>query len=146
MTTTKILTLTLLATTLTLGAAIPRELNATTKQQANSISNQLASTLYRRGIDEHKAQELVEMMINSTDEELFSFMVQSFSKESGINLDLIYTQLSNLALQRKNVDFTSYSFLVNFTHSIKKVSLTKEELTLIEGISTKNHLIYNTFS
>ncbi|MEA2072326.1 MAG: hypothetical protein U9O86_01980 [Campylobacterota bacterium] len=146
MTTTKILTLTLLATTLTLGAAVPRELNATTKQRTNSISNQVASTLYRRGIDENVAKELSESILNNTDEELFALLTKNYANDSGIKLEEIYTELGKLALQRKNVDFSSYSFLLKLTQSIKKESLSKDELEVLEAVSTKNTLIYNTFS
>lgn len=146
MTTRKILTLTLLATTLTLGAAVPREFNQTTKEQRKSISSQIAATLSKRGIEEKKAQEFVQEMLKSTDQEVFTFMVQTFSNESSININAIYEELGKRALQKKNVDFSSYSFLVSLTHSIKKTILSSKELSALEEISTKNTLISNTFS
>lgn len=144
MTTRKILTLTLLATTLTLGAAVPRELNATTKQQSNSISNKIANTLYRRGIEADKAQELSQTIIN-VDEELFAFMVQTYAISTGITLDEIYHQLGKMALAKKQVDFSSYSFLLKLSQTIKKEHLTNKDLKNIENITTRNQLIHNSF-
>ena len=139
-----ILTLTLLATTLTLGAAVPRELNATVKQQSNSISSQIATTLYNRGIEMDKAQELTHNIID-VNEELFSFMVQNYSNETGATLDEIYYELGKLALSKKSVDFSSYAFLVKLSQKIKKEHLTTTELQLIDTISTKNKIIYKAF-
>jgi len=144
MTTKRILTLTLLATTLTLGAAVPRELNATVKQRSNSISNQIATTLYNRGIEMDKAQELSTNIIN-VDEELFSFMVQTYSNETGIQLEEIYHELGKLALSQKSADFSSYAFLLKLSQTIKKEHLTTTELELIGNISTKNQIIYKAF-
>ena len=144
MTTRNILTLTLLATTLTLGAAVPRELNATVKQQSNSISSQIATTLYNRGIEMDKAQKLTHNIIN-VNEELFSFMIQNYSNETGATLDEIYHELGKLALSKKSVDFSSYAFLVKLSHKIKKEHLTTTELQLIDTISTKNKIIYKAF-
>jgi len=144
MKTRNILTLTLLATTLTLGAAVPRELNATVKQKSNSISNQIANTLYNRGIEIKKAHELSHNLIN-VDEELFSFMVQTYSNETGIELNEINHELGKLALNKKSVDFSSYSFLLKLSQTIKKEHLTTAELQVIENISTKNQIIYKAF-
>jgi hypothetical protein len=55
MNTKQLLTLTLLATALTLNAAIPKEYHRTYKQQANSLSQVLANILYKRGIEKEKA-------------------------------------------------------------------------------------------
>jgi len=139
-----ILTLTLLATTLTLGAAVPRELNATVRQQSNSISNQITITLYNRGIELEKAQELSHNLIN-VNEELFSFMVQTYSSETGIGLEKIYHELGKLALNKKDVDFSSYAFLLKLSQTIKKEHLTATQLEIIANISMKNQLIYKAF-
>jgi len=144
MKTRNILTLTLLATTLTLGAAVPRELNATVKQKSNSISNQIAITLYNRGIELEKAQELSHNIID-VNEELFSFMLQTYSNETGIGLDEIYQELGKLALGKKSVDFSSYAFLVKLSQTITNKHLTTTELQVISNISTKNQIIFKAF-
>jgi len=144
MTTRNILTLTLLATTLTLGAAVPRELNATVKQRSNSISNKIANTLFSRGIELDKAQELSLNIIN-VNEELFSFMVQTYSTETGIQLDEIYHELGKLALSKKSVDFSSYSFLLKLSQNIRKEHLSTTQLEQIDHISTKNQIICKAF-
>lgn len=145
MTTRKILTLTLLATTLTLGAAVPRELNATSKQQSNSISNQIANTLYRRGIEEDTAQELSQDIIN-VDEEVFAYMLQTYATSTGIPLDKLYHELGKMALAKKQVDFSSYAFLLKLSQTLKKEHLTSKDLKKLENIATRNRVIHNSFA
>ena len=145
MTTRKILTLTLLATALTLNATALHQQVPTKIQQTNSISSQVANTLYRRGIEADRAKELSHSIID-TDEELFLYMVQIFSHDSGIAMNDIYNELAKMALNKKSVDFSSYSFLLKLTQNIKNEHLNATKLKNIEGISIKNQLLLNTFT
>jgi len=145
MTTKNLLILTLLATSLTLSATVPTQLTQTAHEQSTSISTQIAATLYDRGLEEKTAHKLTLAMIN-TDEELFAFMVQNFSLESGLSMDEISQELGKIALNKRKADFSSYSFLIKLAQSIKKESLTAKELQTIENISTKNQMIYSRFS
>ena len=104
MNTRNILTLTLLAVSLTLSAAIPKEIRLTSRQQTNSISNEIATILFEKGIEEEKAQSLSVSIMN-TDEELFSFLVDNYASHCQIDKKSIYEELSKLALQKKSVDF-----------------------------------------
>ena len=145
MITRKILTLTLLTVSLTLNASIPRELRTNTRQENKSISNRVATILFQRGIDSNKAQELSQAIIN-TNEKLFSIMLKNFSTHCKIETESIYQELSKLALSKKSVDFTSYSFLVKLTQLTKQKHLNSDELKKIEEISTKNQIIYKAFA
>ena len=145
MITRKILTLTLLTVTLTLNASIPRELRTITRQENNSISNRVANILFERGIDASKAQELSQAIIK-TDEKLFSIMLENFSTHCEIDKETIYQELSKIALSKKSVDFTSYSFLIKLTQLTKQKHLNSGQLKKIEEISTKNQIIYKAFA
>ena len=145
MTTKQILSLTLLATTLTLNAAVPKELFATTKQRANSISNAVASILYRKGIEEDKALELSKAIITA-DEELFSIMLHNLLNSTGLRKEAVLEYLSKQALMKKSVDLSSYSFLVKLSQSVKNTTLQSQELDLLGDISRKNELICKVFS
>lgn len=145
MTTNKILALTLLATTLILNATVVRpKVQNTVKQQTNLITNKIANILYRRGIETDKSKELSQTLVNS-DEELFTYMVHTFSQESSIALTDIYDELAKIALKKKSADFSSYSFLVKLTQNIKDKHLNGVELKNIESISSTNKLILQAF-
>jgi len=145
MTTRKILTLTLLATTLTLSAAVPKEVRETTRQQTNSISKAIANILYRRGIEEDKAMELSSAII-STNEELFSLMLHNFIFMTGLNKEELLEYLSKQALNKKSVDLSSYASLVKISHSLKKELLTPRDLQNLKELSSKNELLMRVFS
>jgi len=145
MTTKNLLISTLLATSLTLGASSPVEFIQTTKQHSNSISTQIAVSLHARGIEEETAHKLSQSVIN-TDEELFAYMVKTFSSETGITMKEISYELGKMALNKKRADFSSYSFLIKLSQNVKSSYLTQKELHTIRDIATKNSMIYRTFS
>ncbi len=144
MITRKILTLTLLTVTLTLNASIPRDLRNTTRQQSNSITNRVATILFNRGIEEHKAHELSQAIIN-TNEEVFSMMLENFADTCAIDKESIYQELSKIALSKKSADFTSYAFLVKLSRLIKSTYLEASELKKIEAVAMKNQIVYKAF-
>ena len=145
MTTKNLLLSTLLATGLTLGATTTLQSLPKAQTQSFSISTQIVSSLYSKGLEEEKAYELTLAMIN-TDEELFTFMVQNFSHKSDISMGKISHELGKIALNRKKADFSSYSFLIKLTQSIKKEHLSSQELSTLESIAARNQLIFHTFS
>ena len=111
----------------------------------NNSEYKISNILHKKGIQKNKAIELTRNII-TTDPTLFTFMTESYATQSKLSLKNVYSELANYALYQKNVDFTSYSFLVKFTHSIKKVPLSASELKNIEQISNKEQLIYDTFA
>jgi len=142
--TRKILTLTLLATTLAFSSALPREISKTIKQQSNSISTNIARTLVKRGIDENKALEIAQNCTNAN-EDLSSIMVSNYLHNTDTTQEAFYDELSKLALLRKKADFSSYSFLVKLTQSLNKAPLKSENLKKLEEISTNNSLLQEIF-
>ena len=111
----------------------------------NSSEQKISQFLYERGIEKNKSLELTRNIM-TIDPTLFTLMAESYAIQSKLSLKDVYSELANYALYQKNVNFTSYSFLVKFTHSIKKVPLSANELENIEQISNKQQLIYDTFA
>lgn len=143
--TKKILTLTLLATTLAFSSALPREITRTIKQQSNSISTKIARTLVKRGIEEDKALEIAQNFTNDN-EDLLSIMVSNYLHHTDTKQEAFYNELSKLALLRKKADFSSYSFLVKLTQSLNKTPLKSENLKKLEELSTNNSLLQEVFA
>jgi len=144
MNTKNLLALTLLATSLTLNATVAQHTNIITKQQNSSISSKLATILHKRGLDEDKAIEISKNFIDEN-EELFSLMMHNLINSSSYTQKEVLNQLSMMALQRKNIDLTSYSSLVSLAHSMSKRTLGSETLKNLEAIATKNMLLAKIF-
>jgi len=73
-------------------------------------------------------------------------MVHNYVHSLKISHDTIYEELSKLALARKKADFTSYDFLVKFTHSVYKTKISKDNLNKLVSISTNNRLLCEVFA
>ncbi len=145
MKTIQLLTLTLLATSLTLGSVTLPNKTPSTIQQQNSISNSIATSLYRRGLEKESAIKITKNIIDEN-EELFSLMLHNYLNKISINQDAIFTELGQLALLKKDVDFSSYSFLVGFTQSMTNQKVDKETLSKLSIISSDNSLLKRIFA
>ena len=143
--TKKILTLTLLATTLAFSSVIPRETLRTSKQRINSIVVQIAHVLSKRGIDDDKALQIAQEFTGK-DQELFSIMMHNYINNTDSNKEALFTELGRLALFKKKADFSSYAFLIKLTQSLNKTQLNKENLQKLEAISTNNSLLSKIFT
>lgn len=145
MTTKQILSLTLLATTLTLSAAAPREYPKTIKQQANSLSHEISSILYNRGIEQERAKALSDALLHPN-EPLFSMMLHNYIYSTKISKEEVLEYLSREALKKKSVDLSSYATLIKISQQIEKVAPTQQTLAKLEEISSKNALLVKVFS
>jgi hypothetical protein len=145
MITKNFLTLTLLATALTLNAALPKEYILTTKQQSNSISTQIANNLYKRGIDEDKAMQISKEFTHEN-EELFAIMLHNLIHGSSLSQEALLKELTTMALQKKSIDFTSYSSLIGLVQRMQGHGLDKTTLSHLEEVATKNSLIKKVFA
>jgi hypothetical protein len=143
--TRQLLALTLLATSLTLNAAIPKQYVITYKQQENSIASTLANILYKRGIEKEKALEISQKFA-SENEELFALMLNNLLNMSSLPKEKVLEQLSTMALQRKSVDFTSYASLIQLTQKLQAYALSEKQLHLLEQIAGKNQTLKQVFS
>ena len=145
MTTIKLFTLTLLATTLTLSAAIPRETPKSSIQKTNSLSRVIANILRKRGIEDESSTKIAREFIGEN-EELLTLMLQNYLQKTEVTPQVLYTELSNLALKKETLDFSSYSFLVKITQKLSVSPLTKKEFTNLHTIATNNQLLNKVFT
>lgn len=145
MTTKSLLSLTLLATALTLNAAAPKDFTRTSIQQANSISSRIANILHNRGIDKDKAVEISQNFIHEK-EELFALTLHTFVNNSTFTQEEVLERLSIMALQKRTVDFSSYASLVRLAQELKINSFNKALLSNLEEISSKNMLLKKVFA
>ena len=130
----------LIATALALSPLTPTPISHSAKHQANSLSTNIASMLYKRGLDDDAAREISENFFLDN-EDLFSFMLKNLENGcSIISEDEIMNYLSSMALQRKSIELDSYESLVSMVHKIKNRALPKETLKQLEQIASKNYL------
>jgi hypothetical protein len=145
MNTKQLLSLTLLATALTLNAALPKEYNLTYKEQANSVSLILASILYKRGIEKEKALE-ISQKFTGENEELFTLMLNNLLNSSQYKQEEVFERLSLMALQRKSIDLSSYAALTKLTQHLGSISTTEQEQYNLKLIADKNKALQKIFS
>lgn len=145
MNTKQLFTLTLLATSLTLNAATPKEYVLTYKQQTNSISSVLANILYKRGIEKEKALEISQNFIGKN-EQLFALMLENLMNNSAHTKEKLLEKLSTMALQQKNINLSSYASLIQLAQNLQKNSLNQEQLHNLELIARKNETLKELFS
>ena len=141
----RFLALTFLATTLVLSAAIPQTTFLSTKQQSSSISSQITSTLYKRGLDEETAKELSQKLVQDNDE-LLSLMINNLINNSSLTKNEIINYLSKQALLKKRVDLSSYSNVVKMAQTIKSNTLNSKDFKILETICARNEVLVTIFS
>jgi hypothetical protein len=145
MTTKQLLSLTLLATSLTLNAAVTRTTQHTSIQKSNSISHILFTLLKDKGIEDKSAKKISSTFIGEN-EELLSLMIKNYLTKTKIKPDRLYTELSRLALKKEKLNLNSYASLVKLTQKFSKMPLSKQELTNLHTISQNNQLLDKVFA
>ncbi len=131
---------TLLAFILTLNPLSASTLKLSTQNQTNSLTLNIAKILHNRGLDDDAAHEISENFFLDNEED-FSMMLTNIENGcSIINRDELIEYLSSLILQRRDVDLSSYEFLVGMVHNIKKRALNSETLQELKNISSKNFI------
>ena len=137
------ITVSLLLSALAFNPLVANELylnQISSQRQINTISSQIASLLYSRGLDEEVAHELSEGLVD--DNELFEAMLNNFLNHyPDITTDALFEHLSTVALYRQNIDLSSYDHLVNMVSKIKGTTLTENELQSLSHISKLNKLL-----
>lgn len=136
----QILTITLLAGALTLGAVTLPSPQERVQTKVKSISSTIAGILHRRGLEEDSSQAIANNFLDNN-EELFSFMLENLKQgTTALHEDEILDYISTQALFRKSVELDSYAYLVKMTQGIKQKPLGKETLQELEKIAFKNFL------
>jgi len=134
------ITVSLLLSALAFNPLVANELylnQISSQRQVNTISSQVASLLYSRGLDEEVAHELSEGLVD--DNELFEAMLSNLLNHyPDITTDALFEHLSTVALHRQNIDLSSYDHLLNMVSKIKGTTLTDNELKSLSHISQLN--------
>ena len=110
------------------------------QRQVNTVSSQIASLLYTRGLDEEVAHELSEGLVE--DKELFEAMLSNLlNYHPDITTDALFEYLSTAALHRQSIDLSSYDHLLNMVSKIKGTTLTENERRSLSHIPKLNKLL-----
>ena len=137
------ITVSLLLSALAFNPLIANELylnQVSSQRQINSISSQIASILYNRGLDEEVSYELSQGLID--DNELFEAMLNNLlNHHDNLVADEVFEYLGTVALHKQNIDLASYDHLVNMLSKIKGTTLTEVELLAINHTSKLNQLL-----
>ena len=138
-----LLSVTVFVTSLILTPAMASPFNVNIKIQNNSISNSIASMLRKRGLDEDAAQKIANSFIGE-DEARFAIMLRNLENGCSIlNKNEVLEYLSHSALQKRAVDFTSYSSLIGMVQKIKNKALEPNTMRELENVANKNSLYLN---
>ena len=135
-----IIGVTLLVSALAFNPLSANELNTNTasQRQVNSITSSITHILHKRGIDEDMAKQFSQNLTDNEDE-LFAAMIDNLLHEySNVNKEEVLEYLSTAALYRQNVNFDSYSHLINMVSKIKRKSLDQEELKQLSAVARSN--------
>ena len=121
------ITVSILVSALAFNPLLATELNTTltnsTQRQILSVSNHIASVLYKRGLDEEAAEELSSKMIE--DDILFEAMLNNLMDHySDINREDVFEELATMALHRQEIDLSVYDHLVSLLGKVSKETLT----------------------
>lgn len=136
----QILTVTLLASALTLGAVTLPTAESKTQAKVKSISSTIASILHKRGLEEEASRSIAESFFQNN-EELIAFMLENLKQgTTALSEDEILVYISTQALFRKNVELDSYSYLLSMTQQIRQRAPSKETMQELEKIAFQNSL------
>ena len=139
------ISVTLLISALAFNPLIASELiinKPSTQRQVNTVSNSIASILYKRGLDADVAHDLSKELVDDNDELLEAMINNIVNIYHDITQEEIFEHLSTLALHRQNIDLSSYDHLVNMVTKIKSKALSQMELKQLSTVSKLNQMIY----
>ena len=136
----RLLTATLLASAITLGAAPAPNLQHYTQLKIYSISSEVATLLQKRGIDEVSSRKIASDFF-AQNEMIVAYMVKNIENASSIlNEKEILEYLSSQALHKKTFKFDSYASLVGMAQKIYGHNLNEDMLKELENIAVVNSL------
>ncbi len=115
-------------------------LQNSSQQQTNNLTNVLASTLYKRGLDEEAAKELSENFLDAHSDHMDEMINQLVHVYPELSHHEIYEYLSSEALHRRSMDLGSYDHLVSMVTKIKGKALSTAELHKLQTVSKLNQL------
>ncbi len=118
-----IIRITLFVSILVFNPAVADELRITTNIQSNlntTITEDIASTLYDRGLEEETAKKRAKEFVKD-DARLFTLMLNNLLYGcSDISKEEILKYLGTAALHRQNIELDSYAQLIDIYSKIKQ--------------------------
>jgi len=140
-----IIRITLFVSVLVFSPAIADTLRIATNIQTNlniNITEEIASTLYKRGLEQKVANERVEELIKG-DAELFVMMLNNLLYGcDDIAREEIVKYLSKAALHKQIVTLNSYDQLIDIYSKIKKSTPDEEVREKLSAIAKRNTLMF----
>jgi len=134
-----ILSLVLLTSSLTLSPLFASTINPQTKTQSNSLSNNIANNLYSRGIDRDASKKIAKRIFDEDNGVTDIMLTNLQNNYTTISKQEIINFLSTEALLSKNVDLSSYDYLVSMVYKIKNKPLSSKSLKELNYIAKKNY-------
>ena len=111
---------------------------ASTQNINHSVSSNISSILYNRGLEEEAAEELASGVVDEEDEMFLSLLLQTLDSKNIVSRQEVLEYLSTEALHRRSVDFKSYDNIVGMVTKIKKCALdenTRNQLSYLANIN-----------
>ncbi len=141
-----IIRITLFISVLVFNPAIADTLRIATNIQTNlniNITEEIALTLYKRGLEQKVAKERVEELIKG-DAELFVMMLNNLLYGcDDIAKEEIVKYLSKAALHKQIVTLNSYDQLIDIYSKIKKSTPDEEVREKLSVIAKRNALMFS---
>jgi len=134
-----ILSLVLLTSSLTLSPLFASTINPQARAQSNSLSNNIANNLYSRGIDRDASKKIAKRIFDKDDGATDIMLTNLQNSYTSISKQEIINFLSTEALLSKNVDLSSYDYLVSMVYKIKNKPLSDQSLKELNSIAKKNY-------
>ena len=134
-----ILSLVLLTSSLTLSPLFASTISPQTRTQSNSLSNNIANHLYARGIERNASKKIAKRIFDGDNGATNIMLANLQSNYTTISKQEIIDFLSTEALFSKNVDLSSYDYLVSMVYKIKNRPLSSENLKELSYIAKKNY-------
>ena len=141
-----IIRITLFISVLVFNPAIADTLRIATNTQTNlniNITEEIASTLYKRGLEQKVAKERAEELVKG-DAELFAMMLNNLLYGcDDIAREEIVKYLSKAALHKQIVTLNSYDQLIDIYSKIKKSTPDEEVREKLSVIAKRNTLMFS---
>ena len=141
-----IIRITLFISVLVFNPAIADTLRIATNTQTNlniNITEEIASTLYKRGLEQKVAKERAEELVKG-DAELFAMMLNNLLYGcDDIAREEIVKYLSKAALHKQIVTLNSYDQLIDIYSKIKKSTPDEEVREKLSVIAKRNALMFS---
>ena len=139
-----IIRVTLLVSILVFTPAFAESLRIATNIQTNlnnTLLENIASALHKRGLEEKTAKERAQALVKDNPE-LFTLMLDNFLLEySDITKEDIVKHLSNAALYRQNIELNSYAHLIDMYSKIKRTTPDMEVRKKLNALAERNTLM-----